>query len=265
MREQTQVAPETNAAPTRGERLRHWGFLAALFVAALFAGLWIAARIGFRGDEAGRAQVLGPRRVVELRGDEPMQGPHAPLVRVVVFSDYQCPYCARAHGPLHAALEDEQDVQLVVKHLPLPSHPRALVAAKLAWAAHQLGMFWAVVAALYANAGRVEPVLEQAGALGLDVEQLRRDATSPEAAVAIDNDLLAAGKASVVSTPTFIVNGHVYRGAQTESAWHNLLDDERDAAQELLDRGVAREQLLQTLINEDAQAAQTVASEKEGA
>jgi len=48
-------------------------------------------------------------------------------VALVEFSDYQCPHCAAAVGPLEAlATKDRKgQVRLCSKYFPFPNHPRA--------------------------------------------------------------------------------------------------------------------------------------------
>ena len=47
----------------------------------------------------------GQRYEVQLRGDEPQLGPDDALVTIIEFADYQCPYCAKAAGPLKAIVK----------------------------------------------------------------------------------------------------------------------------------------------------------------
>ena len=54
---------------------------------------------------------------------------------IIEISDYECPYCQRAHGPLMDALAEHDDVRLIFKHMPLPMHAKAIPAARAAWAA----------------------------------------------------------------------------------------------------------------------------------
>lgn len=57
---------------------------------------------------------------------------------VVVFTDFQCPYCRRTHAKLDEALEARPNVRVVLRHVPLRSHPDARTAAKTAICAEKL-------------------------------------------------------------------------------------------------------------------------------
>src|SRR5688500_4627408 len=76
-------------------------------------------------------------------GDSPARGGSAAKVTVVVFSEFQCPFCSRITGTLDQLLQSYgQEVRLVWKHRPLPFHDRATPAALAAEAAREQGKFW---------------------------------------------------------------------------------------------------------------------------
>ena len=85
------------------------------------------------------------RVAVELRPDDAMKGAtDDALVTLVLFSDFECPFCSRANQPIEAVLgKYPRDVRVVFKHLPLSFHPRAEPAAIAAECARRQGKFWA--------------------------------------------------------------------------------------------------------------------------
>jgi protein-disulfide isomerase len=88
-------------------------------------------------DEAPR-----PRQAVAV-GDAPVRGPEGAAVTLVVFSDFECPFCAKMAQTLKE-LEGELGgrVRIAHKNMPLPFHPHAEPAARAALAAGQQGRFW---------------------------------------------------------------------------------------------------------------------------
>lgn len=151
-----------------------------------------------------------------LVGDSPTLGnPDAEII-LLEFSDFQCPYCARATEPVEAFIEEhENDVLLVFKHFPLTSiHPEALPSALAAWAAGQQGEFWAYHDALFNNQDALgeELYISIAEELGLDLEQFNRDRTSEAAKAAIARDLALAQEFQLNSTPTFIMDNLLIPG-----------------------------------------------------
>ena len=106
---------------------------------------------------------------------------------MVVFSDFQCPYCARATPAVKEHRDAyPNDVRIVWKHLPLPFHPNAMPAALAAEAAREQGgapKFWAMHDKLFANqAALSEATYEQyARELGLDQARFKKDLADPAA------------------------------------------------------------------------------------
>ncbi|HSO38815.1 MAG TPA: thioredoxin domain-containing protein [Labilithrix sp.] len=77
------------------------------------------------------------------------------VVTVVMFTDFQCPYCRRTHAALSAALADRPSgaarVRVVLRHVPLRMHPDAPSAARAAVCAESLPAYDDYVRALYAS------------------------------------------------------------------------------------------------------------------
>lgn len=154
------------------------------------------------------------------------RGPARASITIVEFADYQCPFCARAEGTVHALEQAHPgEVRLVFKNLPLPFHDHARLMARAAIAAEAQGRFWEMHDRLFALAGPVDrAVLEGvARELGLDVARFDRDLDdrSVEARVAADEaDAKALG---VKGTPTFFVDGHRVVGAQPVATFEKAI------------------------------------------
>jgi protein-disulfide isomerase len=213
----------------------------AKFVVAFIATLGLGYLAGQWIQKWRRPPVeieTGDRYLVELRGDEPQKGAAEALVTIVEFSDFQCPYCARAVGPLDEAVSDHADeVRLVFKHYPLPGHQNALPAAYLAWAAHRQGKFWEMHDRLFEAKGDISQLSTWATELGLDAERLGADMESQPAKDQVDADHLAGGKIGVGGTPSFVVNGHMYSGVKTADDWETIIAAELEVARGLVDAG----------------------------
>lgn len=161
--------------------------------------------------------VLGDLERDFLIGDSPTRGNPDATIVLFEFSDFQCPFCARATQEVEAFLADsESEVLLVYKHLPLNDiHPEAIPAALASWAADQQGEFWAFHDALFANQDALGDGLyeEIAQDLNLDLAQFNRDRQSEAAKAAIARDLALAAELQLGSTPTFIMGGLLIPGA----------------------------------------------------
>ncbi|WP_414576495.1 DsbA family protein [Anabaena sp. CCY 9402-a] len=133
---------------------------------------------------------------------------------LIEFSDFQCPYCAEAHKKLQDLLvKHRNEVTLVYKNLPLPTHSEALSAAKAAWAANQQGKFWEYHDALFTNQKQLGDnlYLDIAKKLNLDMEKFNSDRLLAEPS--IKQDMQLAQKLGVPGTPFFVMNGKNYSGA----------------------------------------------------
>ncbi len=95
--------------------------------------------------------VLDEAVSIPIEGD-PARGPSNAKITLVEFSDFQCPYCAKAVVSLYSLMaKHPADIRLVFKQFPLDTHSQAALAAEAALAAHAQGKFWPMHDKLYAN------------------------------------------------------------------------------------------------------------------
>jgi len=153
----------------------------------------------------------------EQIGESPTFGSTEQKIVLYEFSDFQCPFCAKAQENLKKFMDKHQDrVTLVFKHLPLIRiHPQAIPAAKASWAAQQQGKFWEYHDALFEQQDRLgeELYLEIANNLDLDIDKFNSDRQSEAATTSIENDMKLAQKIGVSGTPFFVMNGETFSGA----------------------------------------------------
>lgn len=150
-------------------------------------------------------------------GDSAVLGPKKAPVSVVIFSDMQCPFCARVEPLLHEIVEDKElkgSVNVVFKHFPLSFHKDARPAAKAAMAAREQGeqYFWKMTSKLHAEQRDLtsENFSRWASEIGLDVAKFERDLRKNDAKYeeVIKADMaLGQNAAKVRGTPSIFVNG----------------------------------------------------------
>jgi protein-disulfide isomerase len=129
---------------------------------------------------------------------------------VIVYGDYECPYCAAAELKLKGAR-----LRIAFRHFPVrSSHPRAWPAACAAEAAALQGYFWEMHDLLFGDQGRLEDphLWARARSLGLDVDRFDADRRSPEVAGHIRHDFEAGVRGGIVTTPTLVANGALMTG-----------------------------------------------------
>lgn len=162
-----------------------------------------------------------------LIGSSPSTGATAQKIVLVEFSDFQCPYCSRAHNTVNQFMAKYQGkVTLVYKHFPLISiHPQAMPAAKAAWAAQQQGKFWEYHNALFEQQKQLGEELYGAIAkkLNLNLAKFNSDRQSPAATAAIQKDMQLGQSLGLEGTPFFILNGETFSGAVDLSEMEKVL------------------------------------------
>ena len=157
----------------------------------------------------------------------PQRGPNGAAVTIVEFSDFQCPYCRQAEPTLKQVRNKYGDrVRIIYMDFPLGFHPQAMGAALAARCADEQGRFWAYHDALFAGqSGFSTPALKDLAArLNLDTASFDSclDQRKYESTVLSDK---AEGKnANVTGTPTFVVNGTAFVGAQPLSTFESAID-----------------------------------------
>jgi NhaA family Na+:H+ antiporter len=156
--------------------------------------------------DVGRDHVLGP--------------PEAELT-LVQYGSYACTRCHAVHEVVEGLRGRFGDrMRYVFRHAPVQGDEEALCAAELAeYAAGTIGKFWAVHETLMERG----PVF----AAG-DVGQIARDFGLPRdpdhepafaaAQARVRQDIASAGRSGVKVTPTFFINGRLYRGTWDESS-----------------------------------------------
>jgi protein-disulfide isomerase len=153
---------------------------------------------------------------IEIRPDDPVRGnPKAP-VTIVLFSDFQCPFCARVGPTLDEAQRTYGDkVRIVWKHQPLPFHPNALPAAKAAEAAREQGKFWQMHDRLFQAQRELSPDAYEriARELGLDLRRFQDAVKAGKGQTRIEEDQRLAARIGAQATPTMFVNGEKVEGA----------------------------------------------------
>ncbi len=155
-------------------------------------------------------------------------GASNPKATLVMFSDYECPYCKRAHAFIKEYLAQYGDkLRLIHRHFPMDNacnplikrkfHEYACFLAAIAVCAGEQGKFWEAGDFLYSQNYREgikkEVFLERtAKALKLDYEKLRMCTLKSETTEKIRRDIeLGLKKYKIRGTPFFVLNGQPYR------------------------------------------------------
>jgi len=178
--------------------------------------------------------------------DSAQRGSKTALVTIVEFSDYQCPFCSRAHATVQQLEKDYGDkLRVVMKQNPLPFHNRAKPAAAAVLAAGEQGKFWEMHDKLFANQKALEDAdLEKyAAELGLDAEKFKASYKDARWNAVYDRDQALARKLGANGTPAFFINGRFLSGAQPVDNFKRIIDEEMKQAEALVASGVPADQV----------------------
>lgn len=135
---------------------------------------------------------------------------------LVLFTDYQCPYCAKMDGLIQKAKSDYPDkLRIVVRNYPLPMHQNAPLAAQAVEAAAEQGSLEPMAAAVFAGqqswakatAGQRETLTGYAQGLGLDMTKFEQDFSSAKIQERVSQDLQDATALGLRGTPSVVLNG----------------------------------------------------------
>lgn len=155
-------------------------------------------------------------------------GPADAAVKVVEFSDFECPYCSRA-AETFTALKTKyagKSVQFAFRNFPLSFHPNARPAAEYAQCAQEQGKFWEMHDGIFAAQRElsVDKLKEVATQIGLDTTKLDECLASGRVKPLIDQDMNKAQEVGVQGTPSFYVNGQAFAGNPTVEGLSQAID-----------------------------------------
>lgn len=195
-----------------------------------------------RGREAVDALLEGldvaiyltpPRIPVEAIG--PALGPAEAVITIVEWSDYECPYCARAEPVLQELLAlYPTQVRWVYRHMPLPFHAQARPAAIAAVCAEEQDRFWDYHERLFSNQSELssEAFGRLADEVGLDRSAFDTCIAGSDAADRVDRDMRDAERAGATATPSFNVNGIQFSGARSLEAFVEVVEQELERVEQ---------------------------------
>lgn len=184
--------------------------------------------------EQAEAAELQRRQIAEL-GNEIFDNPEAPVlgnpdgdVTLVEFFDYQCGYCKRVLDDIFDLIEDDRNLRVVFKELPILG-PASVTAAQAALASRAQDLYGEFHRVLMAHRGRLsdDVIFRLAEDVGLDVERLRRDMQSDSVQAHIAANLALAQSLGIRGTPAFIVGDEVVPGAVGGDALRALIAQAR--------------------------------------
>ena len=151
-----------------------------------------------------------------------------------LYTDYQCPYCAKAEPKFEEAAKKLDGIMNVtVRHMPLNMHANAVPAALAVEAAAAQGKHVEMANKLFAAQNDWKNIQERsklrtifndyAKELGLNVEEFDKALLDSNTVKPVQRDYEHAVKIGVKGTPTFAVNDKVIEGLDSSSSVDDLV------------------------------------------
>jgi protein-disulfide isomerase/thiol-disulfide isomerase/thioredoxin/uncharacterized membrane protein len=181
-----------------------------------------------------RVVLQAERKDIPIGPGVPTRGPKNAPVTLVLFEDFQCPYCKKLSGNIEQLLEDEEvarETRVAFMHFPMHQacnatelkknmHKFACGAAAASVCAQEQGKFWEMHDMLFRNNHRLRSsnLKGYAKDLGLDIGKWSNCMRDEGTVEKIKRDSEIAGAAGVRGTPSFFVNGAMLVGAQPVEA-----------------------------------------------
>lgn len=151
-----------------------------------------------------------------------------------LYTDYQCPYCAKAEPKFEEAAKKLDGVlNVTVRHMPLNMHANAVPAALAVEAAAAQGKHLEMANKLFNTQNDWKNIKERdklrtlfndyAKELGLNVEEFDKVLLASDTVKPVQRDYEHAVKIGVKGTPTFAVNDKVVEGLDSSSSVDDLV------------------------------------------
>lgn len=180
-----------------------WVIVGIVFVLLIGGAFWYSAG-------ANDAYNAGVEVKAHIKGN-----PDA-AVKLVEYSDFQCPACAQFHGVVKEIVDQYGDqLSFEYRHFPLSQiHRLAEPAARAAEAAGQQGKFFEYHDKLFENQGTwsnstnpAQFFLQYANEVGLDIDEFTRMQRSSILRNHVQSQFAEARELGFSGTPSFLLNG----------------------------------------------------------
>lgn len=182
-------------------------------------------------DERREADFKNPK-TPELNPKRAYRGNVAAPVTIVVYSDFQCPFCRKGEETVKAVLAKYGNkTRVIFKHLPLKIHPEAMAAAQRfeAIALQSPKKAYEFLDEVFENQDKLNKdhvaYLDKAAAkVGANLAKMKKDLSSVEVRERIEADMKEAKGFQLGGTPSFLVNGVALVGAQPLAKFEAVID-----------------------------------------
>jgi protein-disulfide isomerase len=174
------------------------------------------------------------REAIAANQSELLDAAHDPVggnpdgdVTLVEFFDYRCAYCRRVVPSMQALLDEDRDLRVVFKELPVLG-PDSVRAARAALASRkQDGYVPFHFVLMAADDLSMEGIRAAAAEVGLDPDRLESDMSAPDVLAAIEANYALANELGIEGTPAFVIGDQLIPGAVEKARLEQLIREAR--------------------------------------
>ena len=177
---------------------------------------------------------------VSVHENDGQIGPKDAPVTLVIFSEFECPYCAKIKPTLKKLQEVfGSKLRIVFKHNPLAFHEHAKGASEAALCAKEQGKFWEMHDTLFAHQDKLgaDDLKGYARELGLDPARFSTCMQERRFSNQIAQDQALAASVGARGTPNSFVNGRQIQGAQPQRVFEAIIGEELKKAEAQIAKG----------------------------
>lgn len=165
-------------------------------------------------QEAAKKNLIAFEDEILRNPSDPVGGNKEGDVTVVEFFDYRCGYCKQFYNALNEVSEEDENVRIVFKELPVLG-PTSELAARAAIAASRQNLYQPFHEKLMELEGNFDDkkLFDVAGEVGLDIARLKKDMALRSVQGILDDTKDLAQNLSITGTPAIIIGSNIIRGA----------------------------------------------------
>lgn len=159
--------------------------------------------------------------------DDPWLGASEPLIFVVAYESFACPFCKADQPEIKKMLaEFGSIVRFVTKDFPTEGlHPDVFSAHLAAGCAQDQGKYWEYRDLLFANQGdfKKDNLKKLASQLGLNARDFNQCLDQDKYNQEIRQDYASGVQAGAIGTPSYVINSNLIPGAISFDMWKKII------------------------------------------
>ncbi len=191
-------------------------------VISIVANVVLVTKLYFPSLQSDVQIALQPSPLVvpadHMRGDRNARN------TVIVYMDFQCPYCALLHSSLRTLMQ-KASVRVVYRHFPIDGHPFAFKAAEASECADEQGKFWEYGDALFVHQKDMEAgtFKKVAASIGLNTREFESCLASERYKQRVLAQREDGIRRRILGTPAMYINGKRFNGALPEEQLEKIV------------------------------------------